>query len=185
MEAMQGLLCQRRANATREVLGRTGLYHSFRLPDGSILLGGLPIELLEERLRSFQLPENLQGKRVLDIGPWDGYFTFEMERRGAEVVGIDYVDLDTFRALQSIFGSRACYLQEDVYELDPRRHGLFDIVLFLGVLYHLKHPLLALEQVCAVTKETCIIDTFVVDGKEWQKGIALQFHILSFMRPTS
>ena len=102
--------------------------------------------------------------RVLDIGPWDGFYTFEMERRGAEVTAIDYVDLDTFRALHRVFESRAEYRQMDVYEMDPADLGTFDIVLCLGVLYHLKHPLLGLEKICAVTRGLCILDTFVIDG---------------------
>src|SRR5262249_6385881 len=59
-------------------------------------------------------------------------------------------------------GSRVEYRQIDVYRLAPERVGRFDIVLFMGVLYHLKHPLLALERVCAVTTEMAAIDSFVL-----------------------
>src|SRR5260370_16321995 len=93
-----------------------------------------------------------------------------MERRGAEVTALDYADLDTFRALHHAYNSRAKYERLDVYQLDPARHGMFDIVLCLGVLYHLKHPLLALEKICAVTRELCIMDSFVVDGEAWLRG---------------
>lgn len=158
------LIAKRLRNPAREGLERTGLYHSFRLANGRILRGAMDFSLQEERLASFGLPDNLNGKDVLDIGPWDGYFTFELERRGAKVTAIDYVDLDTFRQLHRFFQSRARYLQMDVYELNPLNIGTFDIVLCLGVLYHLKHPLLALEKICAVTRDTCLIDTFVVDG---------------------
>src|SRR5690349_17129527 len=151
-------------NPVREGLNRTGLYHSLRLPDGRILEGAMPLDFLEGRVSSFGLPADLRGKRVLDIGPWDGYFTFELERRGAEVTAIDYADLDTFRALHRIFNSNARYTQLDLYELDPARHGTFDIVLCLGVLYHLKHPLLGLEKVCAVTREVCLIESFIAEG---------------------
>ena len=157
-------------NPVRDGLERTGLYHSFRLPDGRILEGAVSLRYLEGRVASFGLPEDLTGERVLDIGPWDGYFTFEMERRGAEVTAIDYVDLDTFRELHHAFHSKARYQRLDVYELDPARHGTFDIVLCLGVLYHLKHPLLALEKICAVTRGTCILETFIIEGAAWQNG---------------
>ncbi|HYP12864.1 MAG TPA: methyltransferase domain-containing protein, partial [Bryobacteraceae bacterium] len=153
-----------------EVFLRTGLYHSFRLPDGRVLQGTLTLEQLEARLKAFGLPDDLTGKRVLDIGPWDGYFTFEMERRGAEVVAIDYVDLDTFRELHRAFDSQAEYHRMDVYELEPHKFGMFDIVLCLGVLYHLKHPLLALEKICAITREICVVDSFVCDGEEYLDG---------------
>lgn len=125
----------------------------------------------EDRLAAFGLPMSLDGQRVLDIGPWDGYYAFEMERRGAAVTAIDYVDLDTFRALHEALGSRVEYRRLDIYELDPERDGQFDIVLCLGVLYHLKHPLLGLEKACAVTRDRCIVDTFVSDGESWLAGI--------------
>ena len=103
-----------------------------------------------------------------------------MERLGASVTAIDYVDLDSFRFLAKVFRSKARYLKLDVYELDPAVHGTFDIVLFLGVLYHLKHPLLALERICAVTKECCFVDSFVVDGETWQQGIRPPLPYLEF-----
>ena len=161
---------RRRSNPARATLEQRGLYHSFRLPDGRSLQGIMSVEAELERLDSFQLPADLSGKRVLDVGPWDGFFTFEAERRGASVTAIDYADLDTFRELHRVFNSRAEYLQLDVYDLDPAVVGTFDIVLFLGVLYHLKHPLLALEKICAVTRDVCLIDSFVVDGEAWQQG---------------
>lgn len=162
---------KRNHNPVREGLAQTGLYHSFRLPSGQLLQGAMPIEWQEHRLASFQLPETMAGLRALDIGPWDGYFTFELERRGASVTAIDYVDLDTFRALHRAFQSRVDYRRMDVYELDPATIGTFDIVLCLGVLYHLKHPLLAMEKICAVTTGTCIFDTFVIDGEPRLQGI--------------
>jgi tRNA (mo5U34)-methyltransferase len=162
---------QRRANTIGPKLDETGLYHSFRLPNGEILAGANSLEWQEARLASFGLPEDLRGKRVLDIGPWDGYYTFEMERRGAEVTAIDYVDLDTFRELCRIYQSRVNYYQMDIYELDPAKIGTFDIVLCLGVLYHLKHPILGLERVCAVTRDVCIVDTFAADGEQWLAGV--------------
>ena len=161
---------QRQVNPVREGLAHTGLYHSFELPDGTLVRGANSLEWQRERLAAFHLPPDLTGKRVLDIGPWDGFYTFEMERRGAEVTAIDYVDLDTFRALYRAFHSRAKYLRMDIYELDAATVGTFDIVLCLGVLYHLKHPLLALEKLCAITRDVCVIDTFVVDGEEWLSG---------------
>jgi tRNA (mo5U34)-methyltransferase len=161
---------QRRQNPIRATLDEHGLYHSFRLPDGRILPGANNLEVEEQRVASFGLPERLDGKSVLDIGPWDGYFTFEMERRGAKVTAIDYVDLDTFRALQEAFNSTARYLRMDVSELSVERVGMFDIVLCLGVLYHLRYPIEGLEKICAVTSDVCIVDTFVSNGPQWSAG---------------
>lgn len=164
MEIPPDILEQRIQNAVKPGLTETGLYHSFRLPDGRILRGSMDLNWQLERVASFGLPEDLHGKTVLDIGPWDGFFTFEMERRGAAVTAIDYVDLDTFRRLHRAFGSKARYVRMDIYELDAERLGTFDIVLCLGALYHFKYPLLALEKICALTNEVCFVDTFVVDA---------------------
>ncbi|MEO5925950.1 MAG: DUF1698 domain-containing protein [Bryobacteraceae bacterium] len=165
------LLEQRKLNHIRVSMEESrGLYHSFRLPDGRILRGANALEFLEERVATFGLAEDLRGKQLLDIGPWDGYFTFEMGRRGAEVTAIDYVDLDTFRALHKVSKSSARYLRMDVFELSPERVGTFDIVLCLGVLYHLRYPIEGLEKICAITRDVCIVDTFVSDGDAWLAG---------------
>src|SRR6266581_1458863 len=71
-------------------------YHTIELPDGTVLPGLQSPEHLRWRLSLFNLPEDLRGKRVLDIGAWDGWFSFECERRGAEVLAVDCVELDTF-----------------------------------------------------------------------------------------
>lgn len=176
----EDILAERAKNATREGLEQTGLYHSIRLPDGRLPRGAMDMEYQEQRLASFRLPEDLSGRRVLDVGPWDGYFTFEMERRGAEVTGIDCVDQDTFREWRRLMGSKARYEQMEVYEIDPRRPGAFDIVLFLGVLYHLKYPPQGLEKICAVTRDVCIIDTVVVDGAAWLEGKRPPIPVLEF-----
>ena len=102
MQTNDDVTGKRKTNEIGEALERSGLYHSFRLPDGRLLRGAMDLSLEIDRMESFQLPVDLSGKRVLDIGPWDGYFTFEMERRGASVTAIDYADLDTFRELQRV-----------------------------------------------------------------------------------
>jgi len=149
-------------------LYRTGFYHSFRLPNGSEIKGSMPVELLESRYALFPLPENLADKTLLDIGAWDGWFSFEAERRGAVVTAIDTVDIPNFRAMQSLLNSQVTYKILDVYELPKSGLSSFDYVFFLGVLYHVKHPLLALELVCGLTKDVCIVDSFVVDADTWQ-----------------
>jgi tRNA (mo5U34)-methyltransferase len=180
MADLPGLIEQRSINPIRDPLAEAGLYHSFRLPDGRLLRGAMTIEYQMLRLESFGLPADLLGKRALDIGPWDGHFTFELERLGAELTAIDYVDLDTFRALHRAFRSNARYLRMDVYELDAGTLGVFDVVLCLGVLYHLKHPLLALEKICAVTRGICVIETFVIDAEAWNQGAASPVPVFEF-----
>src|SRR5215475_3121430 len=139
-----------------------GWWHSFELPDGSMIQGVCDVPGLKERIDQFPIPSDLIGKRVLDIGTWDGWFSFEMERRGAEVVAIDCWDNPRFHEIHSILNSHVEYREMDVYELSPKRIGKFDIVLFMGVLYHLKHPLLALEKVCSVATELAAVESFVL-----------------------
>ena len=120
------------------------------------------------RLRLLQLPEDLSGWTVLDIGAWHGYFSFECERRGAErVLAVDRFAWDTygmdgFLAAHARRGSRVEHRRADVHELDPDAIGQFDLVLLLGVLYHLRNPLQALERIRRVTKRLLICETHVL-----------------------
>ncbi len=150
--------------ANREALRRKGWYHSIRLPGGRVTDGLLSLESLEQRLAAMPIPANLAGKRVLDVGAWDGWLSFEMERRGATVVAIDCTELETFRSARKALKSAVEFRRMNVLELSESSVGKFDIVLFLGVLYHVKHPLLALERVCSVTDDLAIVESFVTDS---------------------
>lgn len=112
-------------------LGELGWYHSIELPDGSVIPGIQTIEQLRERIAMYPIPQDLRGMRVLDIGAWDGWFTFEMERRGASVVAVDSARQEKFFEAKRLLGSKAEYIVEDVCHLSPRDIGYFDIVLFL------------------------------------------------------
>jgi tRNA (mo5U34)-methyltransferase len=125
------------------------------------------------RLSRVQLPANLSGRSVLDIGAWDGFFSFEAERRGAaRILAADYYAWHGlgwgtgqgkagFELAREALGSRVEDVDLDVMDLSPERIGTFDIVLFLGVLYHLPNPLLALEHVASVTGDLLIVETVV------------------------
>lgn len=113
---------------------------------------------------------DFRGKKVLDIGCWDGLWSFEAERRGAaEVFATDYVGhrpnrgQPTFRLAHKILGSRVKYVP-DLSVYDVGRLGIddFDVVLFCGVYYHLKHPLLALGRLRRVTREGGVV---LVEGE--------------------
>jgi tRNA (mo5U34)-methyltransferase len=149
----------------RSRLLRGGWWHSFELPDGGLIQGVSELASQKMRIAQFPIPQDLTGKRVLDIGAWDGWFSLEMERRGAEVLAIDRFENPRFHEIRSLLGSRVEYRQLDVYEVSPRTVGYFDIVLFMGVLYHLKHPLLGLERVCSVTKEMAAVESFVLTSQ--------------------
>ncbi len=160
-----------------EALAGRQQYHSIELPDGAVIPGLQSVEHLRARLNRFALPQDLTGRRVLDIGAWDGWFSFEMERRGADVVAVDIVQRPAFETASRALGSRVQFVLADVYQLTPERIGRFDVVLFLGVLYHLKHPLLALERVCALTTDIACIESFVTDdGSDPAAPPAMEFY---------
>jgi len=146
-----------------ELLSTRSWYHSIELPDGKVIQGMIGIDALKQRLGAFPIPGDLTGKRVLDVGAWTGWCSFEMERRGAQVVAVDCVEFEEFREAHRLIGSRVDYRILDVDELSPESVGLFDYVLFFGVLYHLRNPLLGLEKICALTKDTAFVESFVTD----------------------
>lgn len=93
------------------------------------------------------LPQDLTGKTVLDIGCNAGFFSLELKRRGADrVVGIDHDPryLAQARLASELSGLDLELQQLSVYDVG-RLRARFDVVLFMGVLYHLRHPLLALD----------------------------------------
>jgi tRNA (mo5U34)-methyltransferase len=146
-------------------------FHEIELAPGVVTPGEDSNRLKLPILDQLGLPSDAAGLRVLDIGCSDGFFSFEMERRGAAVTAMDFVpeDYSGFAVAKRILGSRVEYRMENVYNLDPAEHGRFDVVLFLGVLYHLRKPLAALDALRSVTKEggrlflaTLLIDEYVL-----------------------
>ena len=115
-----------------------------------------------------RMPERLDGETVLDIGTTNGGVAFELERRGAgRIVAVDILDADVFgfNAIRELLGSSAEHLQASIYELPEILGEQFDIVLFLGVLYHLRHPLLALDNVRKLTRQYAYIESAICDAE--------------------
>jgi tRNA (mo5U34)-methyltransferase len=136
----------------RETIRKHDWYHSIELRQGIVTPG----RAAERNVLPFLgIPEDLSGKTVLDIGCWDGFFSFECERRGAKrVVATDIWETlgrDAFDFARAELGSAVEPLECSVYDLPDLLDERFDLVLFLGVLYHLKHPLLAIEKISDVT----------------------------------
>ena len=115
------------------------------------------------RLRLLKIPD-LAGKTVLDVGAWDGFFSFEFERRGAKrVLAVDVWGEGAFKAFllaREHFNSKVEYKRLDAHELSPDLIGTFDVVFCAGVLYHLRHPLRGLECIRSVTAGQLILDTY-------------------------
>ena len=163
METAQGESRQQLRNEVEAIRW----WHRIDLGDGVVTPGQ---DDTFGKLPKMGMPESLAGKSVLDIGAWDGFYSFEAERRGAaRVLALDWMcwgggeqswgtkagfDL-AHRVLRSKVESRLA----DAMLLDPKEIGTFDLVLYLGILYHMRHPLLALERVCGVTREMAIVET--------------------------
>jgi tRNA (mo5U34)-methyltransferase len=146
-----------------------GWYHSFEFPDGAVIDGYMPLAVQKKRYARYPIPSDLHGKRVLDIGAWDGWFSFEAESHGAHTIAIDCVEIPTFLQVHRRLESKVDYRVLDFYELPASGLGKFDVVFFLGVLYHLRHPLLALEIVCGLTTDVAIVESFVIDAESWKE----------------
>jgi len=149
-------------------------YHRIELP-GVTTPGWAPIDR-----DAYRIPDDLTGKRVLDIGSWDGYWTWEAIRRGASYViaiddfsdtlGVPGLTRDsqwkTWDLCQKAFGYSNCQrLTMSVYDI-CNLGVQFDLILCFGVLYHLKHPMWALEKLWQSTKPggSIHIETAILDG---------------------
>jgi len=159
-------------------------YHRIDLPHGVTTPGWAPLDR-----DSYRIPEDLTGKRVLDVGSWDGYWAFEALKRGAEqVVAIDdfsdYLGkLDerdrhawqTFDLCRDALGytEEQCQRHEmSVYQVSPEVLGTFDVVFFFGTLYHLRYPLLALDLLSSVNTGEIFIETAICDDfSPYQGGL--------------
>jgi tRNA (mo5U34)-methyltransferase len=155
-------------------------FHTMDLGHGVRTKG---VSLPEKTVGRLALPESLAGKTVLDIGAWDGYFSFEAERRGAErVVAADWYcwghggpyTKDAFLLARRALDSKVEDVEIDPHDITEARLGQFDIVLFLGVLYHLRDPLFVLDRVAEVTSDRLILETAV--DLAWVRRPALAFY---------
>lgn len=130
-------------------------YHRFEVEPGLFTPGTFIDVVPSACLDEIGIPGDLAGLRALDIGAWDGAFTFELLRRGARVTALDIQDpnVTVFNAVREILDANVDYVRASVYDLDQATHGVFDLVLFAGVYYHLKHPGLALQRIREVLAE--------------------------------
>jgi tRNA (mo5U34)-methyltransferase len=141
------------------------------------------------------LPPDLSGKTLLDVGCNAGFYAFEAKRRGAKrVLGVDGQRQHVRQGLfvRKVLGLDVEFRRLNVYELNPRTVGQFDITLALGLLYHLKHPILALENLFQVTKELLIIETAIMPPERTPESFAhplgekeMLLHSLAFVENAS
>src|SRR5262245_1284794 len=175
-------------------------WHSIDFGDGIVTNGAKSSEVLRRELESLRLPD-LGGKTVLDIGAYDGFYSFEAERRGAKrVVALDHyawsLDLPNsiaywrdcarrgvpplpseetpfwqpdslpgkhaFDTAHKILNSNVEVVVGDYMAMDLRPLGQFDVVLYMGVLYHMENPLASLRRLASVTRGLAVIETHAV-----------------------
>jgi tRNA (mo5U34)-methyltransferase len=143
-------------------------YHTIDLGDGQITEGWFD---LRPHVHHYGLPERMDGMRALDCGTWDGFWAFEMERRGAEVVALDVNNEweydfpprrrpkefpDTYRGegfelAREALGSNVERVHCNLYDASPETlGGTFDLVFIGTVLIHLRDQMLALERLASV-----------------------------------
>jgi len=153
-------------------------YHTIDLGEGLFTPGAEGIRIMNQTMIDF-LPQSFKGMSILDIGCWDGLFGFEAEKRGAsKVLGIDNhsggdgFSQERLKAIKgggfkplmtakAILGSNVECQAMNVYDISPENIGEFDCTFFFGVLYHLWHPMLALQLIRRVTKKCLFIETHV------------------------
>ena len=113
------------------------------------------------------LGPDCSGLRILDVGTTNGGLAFDLARRGAEVTAVDIAS-DThfgFAAIRELLDAPVRFVHGSVYQLPELVDGTFDVVVAQGLLYHLRHPLLALDQLRAVTGGTLVVETAVADAE--------------------
>jgi tRNA (mo5U34)-methyltransferase len=133
-----------------EFYADVSLFQNWDIFPGHRAVGPRPMKNVETSLAMLDVPARLDGKRVLEIGPWNGFFGFECLRRGARelvALGPDDPELTGFNRTADLLqvGDRIRYVRASIYDIKQHDLGTFDVVLFLGVVYHLRHPLLALD----------------------------------------
>lgn len=122
---------------------------------------------------SAAIPTDLAGASVLDIGCNGGFYCLEMKKRGAgRVLGVDVDDryLKQARFAAETLGMSIEFRKTSVYEID-RIEGQFDIVLFMGVLYHLRYPLFALDKIVKKVRGTLVFQTMIrgsENARKWE-----------------
>jgi tRNA (mo5U34)-methyltransferase len=165
------------AHQPREIISRYQWWHTIELGPRLVTPGVWDIRHLPSQI---PWPASLAGLRCLDVGARDGFWAFEMERRGAAevwAIDIDYVQADipyhlrarqsslaqpqqpgeTFNALAEILGSKAIFKHLNIYDLKRAEVGEFDVIFVGYMLHQLRDPLRALEIVRDVCRRCVIV----------------------------
>lgn len=163
--------------ALQDAVDRYRWYHTIELGDGVLTPGMFDHRPVVDR---YLIPEDLNGLRCLDVGTMDGFWAFEMERRGAaEVVAADLGAVDDldwpprwrervepsldetkaerFALVQRALSSSVTRVERSVYDLDPEAMGSFDLIFCGDLLVHLKDPITAVQRLLGVCRGSAIV----------------------------
>jgi tRNA (mo5U34)-methyltransferase len=160
-------------------------FHSMELEPGLHTISPAETEKLRKRERAYLDKVDLKGKSVLDVGAWDGYYSIAAKKRGAaRVLATDWVcwhgpswgNKDGFDYAKAKSGFEIEEKAIDVPDISVESVGTFDVVFFMGVFYHLRHPLLGLERVAKVAKETLIVETALDKKASWLPWPMMTFY---------
>ncbi len=142
-------------------------FHSIDLGYGVITPGSKSPAIHQAEYAAFFDPVEFRGRSVIDIGAWNGAYSFEAKRRGAaRVLATDHFvwTHPAFRGRESFELARSgldidVQAEEmDILDLSPNSVGTFDVVLLLGF-YHLLDPIAVLQQIATLTREVLIVET--------------------------
>jgi tRNA (mo5U34)-methyltransferase len=161
------------SDSLQEAIDRLGpWFQNLHLPGGlqtapNHPLGDFP--LFKWKAIQPHLPASLAGWRVLDIGCNAGFYCFELVARGAAVLGIDrepfYLAQANWAREQLGFGDRVQFKGMQIYDL-VRQNETFDLVVFMGVFYHLRYPLLGLDIAAQKVGKLMLFQTLTMPGNE-------------------
>ncbi|HEY3796891.1 MAG TPA: DUF1698 domain-containing protein [Caulobacteraceae bacterium] len=142
------------------VASRPWWYHRFEIYPGLVTPG---VYDPSGTLFKLDLPDDLTGATILEIGPAEGFFTRELVKRGAKVTAVDYMPkhFHGFAMMEELAGIEFDFRQANLYDLKTLDLGTFDIVLCLGVLYHLPDPVRALWTLRDYVKGQLILETLI------------------------
>lgn len=139
----------------RDVNAAGGSYHRLDLGNGLIIDGEYD---MQPYLPYYGFPTSMKGMKALDVGTASGFFAVEFERRGAEVTAIDIYDDSFFSAVSKTAGSKARYVQKNIYDLSED-FGQYDLVFCGSLLLHLRDIFGAVQCLRSVCKGQMIIAT--------------------------
>ena len=142
----------------------TSWYHYFKI--GNVATQETRTTLGYQMWVAQGIPLDLKGKKVLDIGAADGFYSFLCEARGAErVLAVDFLEFDGFKVMKKILASNVEHRKMNVLDID-KLDEKFDIILFFGVYYHLANPVLALQKIFSQANKDVFLAGHIIDRQE-------------------